>query len=369
MTLRSLFTIILITCIFSTITPADTNIHILGEIILKKNQRLYIDKGRIDGVEIGHKTEILYDGQKYGNTIVSWVGDDICYVRVDSLAFYRYSFFNPLEVKIYLEKPLKYEGGVLHVPYYQEMNLEPANIYTPDDKTLACLIYDGLVRTDEHGNITLALAHSWEKHGNTYTFYLNTDIKFHSGKPFDAYDVAYSLVKLAQASKVTPSSSFILEIDGYEEVHYGRRNELRGVFIPNKYTIAITTKDTFSPFLKYLAGPGGYIIPAVKSSQTLPVPIGTGPFAVSHAGSNKISLTANEDYFDAKPVLDSIIFIQYNNRAEAALDFELGKLDLIYFDSQDESDLLTNGDYTSRRYYTSSTVMLGFNCKHSYQKN
>ena len=366
--IRKLIIFIFIFCLSSPETPADTNTHILGEIVLKKNKRLYIDKGRNDNVEVGQKFEVLYDGQKIGGGIITWIGEDISYSRIDSASFSRYSYIDPLEVKVFLEKPLKYEGGVLHLPFYRKLNLKPKEIITPDDKAAACLLYDGLVRFDNKGQIVAGLAHSWEIHGNTYTFYLNPEVKFHSGKPLNALDVAYSLLQLAKAPIVTPASSFILEVDGYDEVHYGKKNELRGIFIPNTNTIAITTKDVFTPFLKYLAGPGGYIIPNIEGSQTLPMPIGTGPFQAVSAAENRITLAANNSYFETPPVLDSIIFYRYNNRQEAALDFELGRLDLIYFDSREDRDLLTSGDYATRKYYTSAMVILGFNCRHEYQR-
>jgi len=364
--IKKLLGCIIIFILLTPIIPADTNVDILGEIVLKKNRRLYIDKGRADGVEIGHKFDIFYNGKNLGSSIVSWVGDDISYARLDSAVFYRYYYIEPLEAKIYLVAPSAYEGGTLHLPFYHDLDLTPSGIMSSDERTIANLLYDGLVRLDENGEIVPGLAHSWEVHGHTYTFYLNAEVKFHTGKYLDALDVAYSLVQLAQAPSVTPASSFILEIDGYDEVHAGRKNELRGVFIPNKHTIAITTKDTFVPFLKYLTGSGGYIIPSLERT---PVPLGTGPFKVVSLNDNKISLTANEDYFGAKPIVDNVIFSRYNNRKEAALDFELGRLDLIYFDSQDDRDLLTGGDYSSRRYYTSSMVMLGFQCGHEYQKD
>ncbi|MCP4584077.1 MAG: ABC transporter substrate-binding protein [candidate division Zixibacteria bacterium] len=364
--LKKLLVLLLITFSLSQIATADTNIDILAEIVLKKNKRLFIDKGRIDGVEIGHKLDILYDGRNFGSAIISWVGEDISYARVDSATFYRYYYIEPLEAKIYLVRPSKYEGGTVNVPFYRRLYLTPSEIMMPDEQAVACLLYDGLVRMNDQGNIIPGLAHTWEVHGNTYTFHLNSEVKFHTGKYLDALDVAYSLVQLARAPTVTPASSFILEVDGYDEVHSGRKNELRGVFIPNKYSIAITTKDTFIPFLKYMAGPGGYIIPSLERS---PVPVGTGPFKVARINDNRITLAANTDFFETRPVVDSVIFSRYENRKEAALDFELGRLDLIYFDSQEDRDLLTGGDYSSRRYYTSSMVLLGFQCGHEYQKD
>ena len=364
--LKKILGCLVIFILMTSIVAADTNIDILGEIVLKKNRRLYIDKGSADGVEIGYKFDIIYNGRNLGSSIISWAGDDISYARLDSAAFYRYYYIEPLEAKIYMVAPSAYKGGTLHLPFYRDLELAPSGIINSDEQSIANLLYDGLVRLDDNGDVVPGLAHSWEVHGHTYTFYLNAEVKFHTGKYLDALDVAYSLIQLAQAPKVTPASSFILEIDGYAEVHAGRKNELRGVFIPNKHTIAITTKDTFTPFLKYLAGPGGYIIPAMEKAS---IPQGTGPFKIVSMNDNNISLAANSDYFEARPALDSVIFSRYNNRQEAALDFELGRLDLIYFDSQDDRVLLTGGDYASRRYYTSSMVMLGFQCGHDYQRD
>jgi peptide/nickel transport system substrate-binding protein len=348
---------------------AQSSKQLIGEIILKKNKRHYIDKGRDEGIAVGQKFDILFEGRQIGGGIISWTGDDISYSRIDSITFSRFLYLNPLEVNLYLEKAPKYQGGVLHLPFYRKLNLTPREIMTPDEQAVAGLVYDGLVTVDNQGQIKPDLAHSWEIHGNTYTFYLDSEAKFHSGKPVDALDVAYSFVKLARAPKLTPATSFITEIDGYEEVHFGKKNELRGIFIPNRNTIAITTKDIFVPFLKYLAGAGGYILPNMQESQTLPLPIGTGPFSFVSTGDNSITLARNNEYFGDQAVLDSIIFIRYNSRKEAALDFELGRLDLIYFDSEEDRDLLTGGDYASRKYYTSSTVFLGINCRHSYQKD
>jgi peptide/nickel transport system substrate-binding protein len=365
--IRKLMAFFIIFMLFSLPVMADTNTDIPGNVILKKNFRLYFDKGRQDGVAIGQRLDIIYEGSNFGSGLVSWVGDDIAYSKLDSVTYYRYYYLEDLQVRIYLESTSRFTGGAIHVPFFNDLSLSPSLISLPDEFAVGYLIYDNLVRMDGDGNIQPGLAHSWEVHGNTYTFYLNQNIKFHSGKYLDALDVAYSLVQLAKAPSVTPASSFITQINGYEEVHQSGRNELRGVFMPNKYTIAITTKDAFVPFLKYLSGPGGFIIPATERT---PVSIGTGPFKVASINDDNIVLAANADYFENPPALDSIIFNRYGSYKEAALDFDLGRIDLICFDSRDDSELLTGGgDYLSRQYYTNSLVLLGFNCGHSFQKN
>jgi peptide/nickel transport system substrate-binding protein len=68
-------------------------------------------------------------------------------------------------------------------------------------------------------------------------------------------------------------------------------------------------------------------------------------------------------------LLDSLVYYRYDSRKEAALDFELGRLDMLWFDSENDRDLLTGGDYAAQRYYTNSSVMLGFNCRHAHQSD
>ncbi len=364
--IKKLTFVLLISILLTSLATTDTNTDILGSVILKKNYRLYIDKGRADGVNVGNRLEVLYDGRSFGTALISWVGDDISYARMDSSVYYRFYYVQPLEARIYLESTTKFTGGAIHVPFFNDLKLKPSEITIPDEYTVGYLIYDNLVNLDSEGKIVPGLAHSWEHHGNTYTFYLNPDIKFHSGKYLDALDVAHSLVELARSPELTPAASFITQVEGYNQVHRGRANELQGVFISNKNTIGITTKNEFEPLLKYLAGPGGFIIPSVDRT---PVPIGTGPFKVVSVRDERVMLAANTDYFADSPALDSVIFNRYSDYKEAALDFELGRLDLIGFDTHNAEELLSGGDYQARKYYTSSLVMLGFNCKHKYQED
>lgn len=362
--IKKLTIVLIIIFLLTPLAKTDTNTDIIGLVILKKSFKLYIDKGRADGVTVGNRLEVLYDGRTFGSGLISWVGNDISYARLDSSVFYRFYYVQPLEARIYLESSTKFTGGAIHVPFFNDLNLKPSQITIPDEFTVGYLIYDNLVRVDSDGKIVPGLAHSWERHGNTYTFYLNSNARFHSGKYLDALDVAYSLVQLAKAPSLTPASSFVTQIEGYEEVHKGRKNEFQGVFVTNKNTIGITTKSEFVPFLKYLAGPGGFIIPAVDRT---PVPIGTGPFKVVSRRDNRVMLAANAEHFENSPSLDSIIFTRYSDYKEAALDFELGRLDLIGFDTHNAEELLAGGDYQARKYYTGSLVMLGFNCQHEYQ--
>jgi len=359
-----LLPLIIITCLVSI--QADTNTDIRGMVILKKNFRIYFDRGRSDGVAIGQKLYLISKGEVYDSAQVSWIAEDIAYTALDSVAFYRLYYVDSLGVNVYLENPSMFIGGAVHVPYFSELSLKPNRITAPEEYAVGYLIYDNLVRMGEDGKIEPGLAQMWEVNGNICTFYLRQDIKFHSGKYLEALDVAHTFVELAKAPTLTPATSFIMQIEGFDDVRSGKQNEFSGISILNKYTIAIKTRDVFSPLLAYLTGPGGFIIPAID--QTV-VPIGTGPFKVTSINRSQIALIRNEQYYEAASLLDSIIFDYYSSYKDAALDFEMGHLDLLYFDSQNDDDLLSGDYYQSRQYHTNSLVMLAVNCARDSYNN
>ena len=88
------------------------------------------------------------------------------------------------------------------------------------------LLFDSLVKLDINGEPVASLAESWsyDEATMTYTFQLRNDVKWHDGKLFSAYDVAYTLsaIKKAESSRLkgylygiadyTARSNFVFEI-------------------------------------------------------------------------------------------------------------------------------------------------------------
>ena len=87
-------------------------------------------------------------------------------------------------------------GGFLTIPYFSEINLDPTFVETPDDKMIARLIHRGLLKRGSKGSIETDLATMYELRGLTYTFYLDNNAYFHSGKAVESYDVLYTLEKI-----------------------------------------------------------------------------------------------------------------------------------------------------------------------------
>lgn len=176
----------------------------------------------------------------------------------------------------------------------------------PVDRQLVNLIFDGLVRFDETGEILPALAEAWSisEDGLSVTFNLRPDAVWHDGRPVTAGDVAftYGLIQDeafpgSQSLKALWQSIAITEID--------------------EQTIQFTLPQPYAPI--FMAVTRG-ILPAhlwaevttadlAEASLNLS-PIGTGPFQVE-AGqdwerSGGLRLVPNPAYWQTGTQLNDI---------------------------------------------------------------
>ena len=88
--------------------------------------------------------------------------------------------------------------------------LEPPNLDPTTGGAAAAIrevtyanIFEGLTRLDQTGSVRPDLAKSWDisPDGLTYTFHLQTGVKFHDGTPFSADDVKFSLDRAREQMK------------------------------------------------------------------------------------------------------------------------------------------------------------------------
>jgi ABC-type transport system substrate-binding protein len=330
---------------------------------------LYFNAGGSDGVAPGESFEIFYDERVVATGRIAWADKNISRSEeLDSTVFAEIYFYDDLEVKINLFVPQANRGGFINIPYFSDLNLEPSAINTADEKMVGRLIHRGLLTKDENGDIIPDLAGVYEVRALTYTFYIRPDARFHSGKPVEATDVLYSLEQLALSPRLTAASCFILGIKGAEEFRHRLRNEISGIFLINKKTISITLKEPFAAFEEYLAGPAGYII----SRPGLATPggsiVGAGIYKIKWRNPDGLTLGAFTS--DAGlAFLDSIRFIRFANVEEAALAFELGRLDLISALGSPPPKFISGDEHTSIVTRSFCSVVLGVNGIRDFQKD
>ena len=188
---------------------------------------------------------------------------------------------------------------------YTEVLIGEAKYFNPvlaksdTDKTIDGLIYSGLTKIDQNGQIAPDLAKSWEisADGKTFTFHLRSDVAWQDGIPFTSADVAATIANIDDSNIQSPYFNAWQDVDAQT---------------PDAQTVVFSLKNPYGPFLyNTLVG----IIPAHLDPATISAsPVGTGPYKFSKAVSGKnstiseVDLLENDSYFGQKPLAEKVIF-------------------------------------------------------------
>jgi peptide/nickel transport system substrate-binding protein len=179
-------------------------------------------------------------------------------------------------------------GKLIWATESDPVNLAPFGMGNTSNAVVNSLIYDSLVRFDRKLLIQPGLAESWSFPDNlTCVFKLRKGVTFHSGKPFEAEDVVYSL-KL-QASPPPPGTvtAFYPKIGNVEAV--------------DASTVKITLTEPDASLLGYFAwNTYSHIVPKGFYEQTdvRQHADGTGPFKlVEYVPNDHVTLAANRKYW------------------------------------------------------------------------
>ena len=194
-------------------------------------------------------------------------------------------------------------GGTLHVQMASTLtSLDPADASQRDTlaaRNLFALIFDTLVTLNDRGQPQPALAISWQAEpGNQrWEFVLRPGVTFSDGTPMTPEAVAASLRRANAAWKVA-----------------ARENSV------------ILQMDIASPDL-----PAELALPrnSIVGPDTGKIP-GTGPFVVSQWDpGKKVVMAARDDYWGARPFLDSVEMEIGKNFREQTVSYELGQSQVI----------------------------------------
>ncbi|MBI1738274.1 MAG: hypothetical protein HYR58_03410, partial [Acidobacteria bacterium] len=195
-------------------------------------------------------------------------------------------------------------GGTLRVELSARVaSLDPAEKPADGPEAIAKLrllnlAFDPLVRLGENGQPKPALALSWKSDaaGKRWEFHLRPSVKFHDGTPLAPPDVVAALATWRESWRVSASGdSVLIQCD---EAQPNLPFELSLVFISRR-----------------------------AADGTL---VGTGPFRIANwqTGARAV-FSANEEYWEGRPFVDSIEVEMGRPLRDQLLDFELGKTDLV----------------------------------------
>ncbi len=152
------------------------------------------------------------------------------------------------------------QGGTIVVGLQAEpTTLDSAQISDYNSHRAAYGMYDMLLRfKDESTEVEPGLAESWDisSDGLVYTLHLRKGIKFHDGTDFNADAVKFNLDRQTDPNHPYHSTGEF----PYAEFTWGM---VKSVDVVDTYTVNITLKEKFAPFLNHLA-----MHPASMSSPT-----------------------------------------------------------------------------------------------------
>lgn len=206
--------------------------------------------------------------------------------------------------------PLAAQGG----EYIEGMVGSPALInplfasLNDVDRDIARLIYSGLMKVDEKGNLVPDLAESFSlsEDKKTYTFFLKKNVVWHDAVAFTSKDVVFTFDTIQNRSVNSPLSVSFQTVK---------------VTAVDDYTVQFTVPEVYTPFpssltLGILPEHVWSEIPVeqIRLARTNLKPVGTGPFEFSRLVSDKsgyiseYSLKRFERYYERVAYLDTITF-------------------------------------------------------------
>jgi oligopeptide transport system substrate-binding protein len=249
-------------------------------------------------------------------------------------------------------------------------NLDPAFSTDIYSVTVIQQIFDGLVQFDQNLNVVPAVASNWRvsADGLIYTFTLRQDVKFHNSRPVTANDFVYSFTRILDPSERASALSFFEKIKGAEEYRTGKSKEVVGLKAPGPYTLEVTLKEAFAPFLSVLAMKSSKVVPREEIERWGKDfghhPVGTGPFRMESWEGNRIVLGANSDYYEGRPYLDRAMYSIYAGAQHDKIfeDFLAGRLEEAFVTGASREKLARTKIYQYYRKPSLSLLFYGMNC-------
>lgn len=181
-------------------------------------------------------------------------------------------------------------SDIVLLEYADISGFNPIDYGTVVDNVPALLIYDGLLMLDENGDYVWMLASGCEMSddGLEYTFKLREGITFSDGEAWNAEAAKINLELKADQSHGYKSQARYECIDKVEVV--------------DDYTVKVTLKRQYAPFLNVLAGTNGSMMSpkliAEGDEAMATKPVGTGQYTlVERKVGESITFALNRDWW------------------------------------------------------------------------
>jgi peptide/nickel transport system substrate-binding protein len=196
------------------------------------------------------------------------------------------------------------------------MNLDPRIGTDAQSEHIDPLIFDSLVKRNEHFGLDPWLAERWEApNTTTLIFHLRTGVQFQDGWPLTSKDVKWTLDSILNGTVVTIKS--------------GAYRNIASVEAPDDKTIVLHMKQADPALLWNLCDGAFGVVPYGSGRDFWRRPIGSGPYRfVSQQTDKDVILERAASYWGPMPHIERIRFAVVPDATTQALELQKGSADV-----------------------------------------
>ena len=227
--------------------------------------------------------------------------------------------------------------GIIGVPTL----VNPVGAITDADKDLTALVYSGLMRKDEYGEIIPDLASSYEisPDGKNYTFILKDDARFHDGEKVTADDVVFTIEKIKDPIVKSPRRM------SWDGVSVYKTDDKTVVFTLAQPYISFLDNTTIGILPVHLwkdVNVNEFNINPLNTSKA----IGSGPYKIVSVLKNKdgipeeYKLKRFTRFALGKPLIKRINIVSFSNEKDLIKALTNGSIDQAGGVSSENSEML-----------------------------
>ena len=199
---------------------------------------------------------------------------------------------------------------------FSPTNLDPRVGTDAQSELIDELLFDSLVRKDQHFNLVPGAAERWDiPDPRTYIFHLRPGIRFHDGRPLTSKDVKWTLDSMRNGTMTTIKGATYKLVDRVDT--------------PDDLTVVMHLTEPFSPLLWNLSEGAFGIVPYGSGKDFKNNPVGSGPFRfVRFDPDSQLIVERNDQYWGQRPQLERIRFAIVPDDTTRALELRKGSADI-----------------------------------------
>jgi peptide/nickel transport system substrate-binding protein len=196
-------------------------------------------------------------------------------------------------------------------------NLDPRVGVDAQSERIDEMLFDSLVRRDEHFQLQPWLADSWEvPDPKTYIFHLHHGVHFHNGQALTARDVKWTFDSLLNGKLRTSKSSTFTAVDHIDA--------------PDDYTVIFHLKEPMASLLWNVSDGAIGIVPYGSGEDFNRNPVGSGPFRfVSAQQDSEVVIERNPDYWATPAKIQRVEFRVIPDATTRALELRKRSADVV----------------------------------------